>query len=56
MSKKTEVKIEMKVQKKCKSCIRYAAVEDDALITNVYLNNSYSDPMPETIMVTVAGQ
>ena len=47
------ISIEMVIEKECKGSVRYAAVEQNALVTNVYLDRRFDGVMPDKILVTV---
>jgi hypothetical protein len=44
----------MHVGKVCKSSIRYESDDPTALITNVYVNKSFSSEMPDKIIISIS--
>ena len=53
MAKKEPVKIVMTIEKVCKGSVRYANHDTGGVATNIYVNKTFADPMPDKITVTI---
>jgi len=50
---KTDAVIILKAAKQCKGSVRYETADPTAVITNVYLDRAFANPMPDAIEVTI---
>lgn len=45
--------IRMKKEKDCKGSVKYSTTDAKAVITNVYVDRSFADPMPAEVTIVV---
>lgn len=53
MAKAKPVEITMTKEKDCKGSVRYANHEAGMVATNIYVNRTFADPMPDTVKITI---
>jgi hypothetical protein len=48
--------IKMKKEKDCKGSVKYSTSDPKAVITNVYVERSFANPMPDEVTVSIGDQ